>query len=319
MGDGNRGIKMFDIIQYYEDREIDFHLPGEKNVTRGWVNIQCPFRDCDDPSWHLGYNHESGLFNCHICGKKGAATYLIAVLEKCSFMRANTIIAEYEDELYISSKTDLKGSNQEQARLSPDDLYKDIRFSKLWPKLHLDYLKNRGFDPDIIIPKYRLKAVHNLGKYKFRILIPTILNRKEVSFTTRDVTDKREPKYLHCPSEKSFIPNKHCLYNIDTVKEKAMIVEGPTDVWRLGDGAIATSGTNTAKYQIQMLQNIGLKEAYIIFDSEILAQKTARQLAFDLSGSIKKIEVIELNYGDPGSLTETEANDLRTDLGFLIF
>ena len=58
----------FDIINYLENREIDYHKAGEKNVGKGWININCPF--CDDPSWHLGINLKSKFFNCYICEQK---------------------------------------------------------------------------------------------------------------------------------------------------------------------------------------------------------------------------------------------------------
>ena len=46
-------MQNFDIISYLENRGVSYWTEG-KNVTDGWVNINCPFSP--DPSNHLGIN-----------------------------------------------------------------------------------------------------------------------------------------------------------------------------------------------------------------------------------------------------------------------
>ena len=57
---------MFDVISFLEEYNIDYTTSG-KNVTSGWVEINCPFCG-DDPSYHMGVNLSSGLYHCWICG-----------------------------------------------------------------------------------------------------------------------------------------------------------------------------------------------------------------------------------------------------------
>ena len=302
-------------IPYFESKGIDYHLPGEKNVTRGWVNIQCPFPGCGDPSWHLGINLESELFNCYICGTKGHFVKLIVQIEGCSYSRAESLL-----------NTLSKGSNQGLDGFKPLTLYKDIRkgvlpleSTDLFPDLHLEYLLSRGFDPNFLIPKYKLKATTNTGKFKFRIIIPYFLGSKIVSFTGRDVTGQSFLKYKDCPPEASIIPVKDTVYNIDSVKDRVLVVEGPLDVWRIGDGAVATSTFNFNNRQLLLLKNLarnGVNTCFVMYDPEERANPKAQKFIKAMSTCFNHTEVLTLEgSSDPGEMPEGEVRHLRKELG----
>ena len=86
-------IQDFDIIAYLESREVEYHTSG-KNVTSGWIEINCPFCFPEDPSWHLGINLDTKLYNCYICGNKGSPINLIMEIDQCSFPKAKKIRPE---------------------------------------------------------------------------------------------------------------------------------------------------------------------------------------------------------------------------------
>jgi DNA primase len=107
---------------------------------------------------------------------------------------------------------------------------------------------------------------------------------------------------------------KECLYNIDTVKDTAIIVEGVTDVWRIGQGCVATMGLEYTTEQIKLLVDRGVKQAFVMFDSESFAIRKARKLANSLSIFMES-ETIELSDGDPGELTINQVQEIRGEIG----
>jgi DNA primase len=290
---------MIDVIKLLEDHEIDYKQSGP-NVTRGWVEINCPFL-CSDPSYHLGINIETGNFNCWVCGEKGKLSKLISELLKISWQKTNQLINQYE--IFDDYQ------EEEQKKITDSDLLKP--FDIELPKPHREYLIKRNFDPDFLIKKYSLRSCWKQGDFAYRIIIPIIEEEKVINFTGRSISKLLSPKYKHCQNEKAIYPMKECIYNIDNLKRYIIIVEGPTDVWRIGDGAVATMGTEFTQTQIKLITNKKIP-AFILFDSE--AQKNAEKLANQLSPFIS-VEILTLDKGDPADMTEDEVNNLRREIG----
>lgn len=289
-------IENFDVISYLEDKGIKYWKGPRKNISRNWVGITCPW--CDDPSNHLGINLEGKTINCWRCGKRGSIMKLLLKLER-SYDYAIRALMKYQNTFEI--------------RLEPIKKIKEIKLpgNDNFTKMHINFLLKRGLNPDFVIDYYRLKACGPVGKYKFRIIIPVFIGGKLVTFTSRDVTGKRT-KYMHCPSSESIIPIKSTLYNLDRVKDTAVLVEGVFDVFRLGDGSIASFGTEVTKNQISLLLRKEVKSIFIIFDSDAIDK--ARKVADTLSGLFDHIEVIKLEKGDPANLKEEEAKILMKEI-----
>ena len=299
-------LETFDIISYLEDKRIEYRTEG-KNVSRGWVEVNCPW--CDDPSFHLGINLENKYLNCWRCGPKGMVTNYIKTIERCSERQALRIIQQYQ----LPTMTEIKKETQTSKieTTSHDILPKSAKLPL--PKLHREYLIARGFDPEEIARKYKILACENTGSYKFRIIIPVIMDGKIVSFTARDVTGKAETRYKSCPSSKSIRPIKHCLYNYDSIKESGpiIVVEGPLDVWRIGREAVATFGINFTKEQVKLLLQKRPRKVIIVYDGEEKAIRKAYELA-SLISPFSEVKVVELDRGkDPCDLTEEEINEIR--------
>jgi hypothetical protein len=291
---------MFDTKAYLDDRGINYKSEG-KNISSGWIGINCPF--CGDQSNHLGIK-ETG-FNCWRCGTKGNIVKLIQEIDSCNYYQACDTIRLFESALFPDLKSDIR------KRLG--DKILPAESSKTFPEIHSDYLQNRGFNPSFLIEKYNLYACYNLGNYKFRVIIPIIEDGSVVNFTALAVSGQI-PKYIHCNNQQAIIPMKECLYNIESVKDIALIVEGVTDVWRMGDGCVATMGTEYTTEQVKLLVDKGVKKAHVMFDSEDFAIKKARKLANSLSVFMDS-ETIELETGDPGDFTDQQALELREEIG----
>ncbi len=295
---------MIDIISLLEDNGIDYSTSG-KNTSRGWVELNCPFCG-NDPSFHLGVNLSSGIYHCWICGAKGHIEKLIQHRLGMSREKIKKLVEEYD--INFHEEESLK-RNSEQI-VFPKGLEDSI------PQLHKSYLKRRGFDPDIMIKKYRIKAYYHLGgKWSYRLVIPIFMDGEIVSFIARDVTDKQTPKYKNLSNEQSVINVKNCLYGIDSIKKggNAILVEGVFDQWRVGDGSCAFLGVEYTNQQLFLLYEKELKEVYVMFDADAI--KKAHKLGHILSTFVPKVEVIELDKGDPSDMTDEEINKLRKEIG----
>ena len=298
-------IENFDIIKYLESREIEYKTSG-KNVTKNWIEINCPFCG-NDPSFHCGISLQK-LFNCYICGEKGDVTKLVRQIESCSWHKAKDIVVQFSEDLTV----DLKKDNIRH--IHKIDHLNLPKISLFLPCLiHKNYLIKRNFDPDYLTKKYKLRFCYNIGEWKFRIIIPFFLDNKLVTWTARDVSGKAEIKYKHLDNEKSIIPVKKMLYNIDSISEgdSIIIVEGITDVWRLGEPAIATMGIQYTQEQVEMILKKNPKKIIVLFDAEQKAITQANKLANQLSLFISDVSIIELDEGDPCDLSIDKIKEIK--------
>lgn len=292
---------MVDIKQLLQDHNVPFTTEG-KNTQRGWVNVCCP--KCSDSSNHGGFNIQGGYYNCWQCGHTKLPE-ILSLLIGCSYPEARELIKEYDNaiEYTVERKTPKR-----KEIIFPKDTRE---LSELRP--HRKYLERRNYDPEEIVRLWKVKGTGFLGSYKFRILIPIILNQKIVSYTARDITDRAQLRYKSCKIEEEVIHHKHICYGTDYVKyRRAIIVEGPMDVWRIGPGALSTFGTAFTPQQLIFLSTI-IDEAFILYDREEQAQKDAQKLYYGLSGIINHVEIIEPpTYAkDPGQMKEKDAEDMR--------
>jgi hypothetical protein len=309
-------ILRFDIIAYLQDRNIPISFQS-RHTSEGYINIQCPF--CHDPSDHLGINVATKISNCWLCGGKSISRIVAALEGGCSYAEANTVIRSFGGSNF---GFDLLPSLQTQTRnnrIIPSDAVEDLT---LWPKAHCDYLLRRRFDPTVVVPKYGLYAIAQSVNYSWRIIIPIWQGEYIMSFAAMDITGKREPKYLACPASKSILPAKDTVYNINTVENTMLIVEGYTDTWRVGDGAVAVMGMQFTPMQLQIIADKAPHRIFVLFDGEDptdpkFTQKhkrslgQAKKLAFSLKGIVSNVEVIEMSHNDPGDLTDEEVLELR--------
>lgn len=290
---------MQSISDYLTSRNVQFKTEG-KNTSQGWIQIPCIFPGCADPSTHLGINLTSGVYNCWACGAKGHVTKIVQEIDGISYEEAKKI-----SDLFSSKEKEEKTNHVEFIQLPKE-------ISKEFPDLHSNYLKKRGYNPNFVIEKYNLYSCFQMGTYSYRIIIPIYMNNKLVSFTAKDVTNQQKVPYKNLPAEQSFLSVKESLYGIDFVKrKKAIIVEGPLDMWRIGDGAIATFGIQFTHSQVYSLIEKELEEIIILYDYEEKAIKQAKKLANILSLFIPKVEVWELDQGDPDTMNEADLREVK--------
>lgn len=295
-------LALFDFRRFLEDHHIPYKTEG-KNVTPGWLELRCTF--CSDPSEHLGVSPTGG-YHCWRCGSKGTIIKLTMTLLDYNYSEALSALTPY----YLSTRRQ-EVQSVPRHHYNQNILPKEA--SKTFPSPHLDYLTSRNFPADIITT-YDLYACWMFGEYKYRIICPVIEEGRIVNFTALAIAGQ-SPKYRHCPNERAHIPMGECVYNIDSVQDVAVVMEGVTDVWRFGPGGVAVMGIEFTTEQINVLIHKNLRRCFFMFDAEPLAQQKAEQMARQISSFVDMVEVVELDQGDPGELSPEAVQQIRNELG----
>lgn len=295
-----------DIESFLDFHNIEYKTSG-KNVGQDWISICCPF--CGENRFHCGINLNSKVASCWVCGESVTCLGLVASLLNCDWRTAKSALSTF-------------GGHYQEIRepVFAKEVIYPTRLTEITANGR-KYLANRGFDPKEIIKKYKIMESGILSKleigekswdFKNRIVIPIIMDRQEVSYTARDWTGLSGTRYKNAPSAAGSSPMAECLYNIDNAKQKVILVEGPSDVWRIGGSSIATMGVKTTSEQIQRIVAKKFKKLVILFDEG--ASKPATKLANILTPFINEVTVFTLTDSDPGGLTIEEATKLRFQL-----
>jgi len=295
-------MNSFDVIGYLEEAGINYSYSG-KNISNGWIGTSCPF--CNDSSNHLGINLDSKIYSCFRCGSKGKMSKFVMEKENKSYNQIIPILNQF------TKKDKSYGNIAEQQKDDKPvhELIQDI--STELTECHKEYLKSRNFDPDYLESRYKLRSGKPSSLYKHRIIIPYIINRKTYTFTSRaTVPGQAGAKYLHCPVEQSILAPKDILYNVDNCKDSCIVLEGCTDVFRVGAGSVSLSGVQYTRKQLLVLSKF--KRIFILFDPEEQAQIQAEKLSKDLSFCSSSVEIIQIETDlDPGNYSDEDVKQLK--------
>ena len=299
------------IIEFLEENDIRIWYEG-KNVSDGYIGIRCRF--CEDSSNHMGIRVKDLKVTCWKCGQHSLADLVKEILE-CNDKQAYRIARSIERDEDIKPTAHIEYSDSESLKNILPTNTRDI-----FPRVHLQYLRSRGFNARKIIRKYNLKAVYHSGKYKYRIIIPCYMEGRLVSFTSRDITDSQDPKYLAASKRETNFPPDRCVYNLDSVPQggNAMLLEGPFDVFRMGDGAFCFFGIQCTGMRILEVKKKKINKLYIFYDAETRAQRQARHVARALAPVVRHVEIVNIRNSllrekkaDPGSLSNEQAMRIK--------
>ncbi len=290
-----------DVLRLYQDYGVDHLTEGHKHCRDGWVNTPCPFCSGND-GYHLGWNMYDNYYKCWRCGWHPLVKSLALILN-LSDREVYTIVKGYG----VIRSFVKKIAKDKKEFLLPSNLTK-------LSKQHRQYLKDRQFKPSKIEKIWGVKAagpISSLDKldYSFRIIIPFTWNGETVTFDSRDITDMRKNKYQACPKEREAVEHKKILYgNQEAWEDTGICVEGPTDVWRLGEQAFAVSGIEYKDEQVREIANV-FKKVAVVFDDESQARRQARKLVKDLQ--FRNVDAYSIKVeGDPGKMSQSKANKL---------
>lgn len=321
------------IIKLYQDYHIPYETQGHKHCRPGWVNTACPW--CTgNPGLHLGYcidpkSQFHGSYVCWRCGGKGVVR-TVAKLLGSTDPQASLIIQKYGG---LKGGGGYSENPKPQHHKKPGTIVRDIALPPGCQPLTSNpgacrYLMERRFDPTRLQEEWELMFSPQLAilqtdkwfvDYSWRIIIPIHYQGKIVSFQGRDYTGKREPKYLTAPKSLESVHHKDILYGLDKAPQEQdwiVLVEGVTDVWRLGAGmAVACFGIKYRLPQVLLLAK-RFKTVTLLFDPEPQATLQARKIARELKSRGVVTKQLHCPAGkDPADLTEDEAKELRKEIG----
>jgi hypothetical protein len=282
---------------------LDGH--GHHHSRSGWVQLHCPL-GCGKPNWTLGWSKDSGGFSCYRCGRL-AFWQVVPPLLHLSERAAREVLKPFWS------------PRVKQPKLQNDPKPRQRELGPPCPagplgEPHLAYLSARGFSALETAAKWDLRGIGHLGgEWAWRILIP-IRNEhyKTVAYQGRSIGEAK-PKYRMTEDHLCLEDPKSLLYGIEEVDgDTVIVVEGPTGVWRLGPGTVATLGIGWHPAQANRLRR--WKRRFLLFDPEPKAQKRARELAEFLAVFPGETEILSGFDTDPGDFSDELAAEIRKEL-----
>lgn len=298
-----------DILQLYQDYTIDFVTEGHKHARQGWVNTTCPF--CTgNPGYHLGYDLLHNYFYCWRCGWHPITPTLALVLN-IRQDEVRRLLRQYGLYLARHFVEPMVEQNKKPFQFPTDTV----------PLLehHKRYLEERGYDVERIERVWDLKSTGPVGRldekdYKNRILIPFYWNGTVVSFTSRNTQSaSHEKRYKTCPKDRERVHMKEILYGRqEEWRETGILVEGPTDVWRMGTSSFAVSGIQYTSQQVRLISK-SFKRVAVMFDDDPQARIQATKIVAELK--FRGVDAFKVDIeDDPGSMKQTDADYLVKQL-----
>lgn len=298
----------FDIIAFLDAEFIEYATAG-KNIGQGHIGLaECPF--CGARGNHFGIRMSNNVGTCWVCGDGGGAPAIVQALTKLPWAEVFKILRHNLNEDRWIPESPEPGDSV----LFPHGIVK-------YNKDADEYLWSREFDYEFIARKYKIKCTERAAylevddhKWDFsrRIIIPIIMENTVVAYTGRSYVG-RDPKYNNSPTEACIIPPASCIYNVDTVKDIAILVEGITDVWRMGDESASMQGIKFTDEQIHYIGKRNLSKVFVLFDPG--AEREAKKLCKALGSVVPEVHNITLTGdADPGELTAPDAMHLKYEL-----
>jgi len=299
----------FNAISFLRDFNIP-HTTEHHHCSANRVQVHCPFC-AGSKNYHLGIHLKNAHGNCWRCGSHSIFE-IVSKLVHCSKKETKKILASY------ANVSDVKITNKSRRTKT---IYNKAEFKKpgILTKLtnkHKIYLNSRNFDYKELEDVWGIRSIGPIGEYRHRIFIPITYMNDIVSFQGRSTIKNATLRYKTCAPENEAIHHKNIIYGNDLVPgDTIVVVEGVTDAWRLGPGAVSVFGTSYTQDQVLrlgMYSNI-----YIMFDNDepnaqIQAKKLGEELAFMKNTNVK---IIKSPYNcDPAELPQSEAIQLMAHI-----
>ena len=293
-----------EFTELLQTHNIPYARGGDhRHAREGWVQFDCPFCGVGTHKFHMGFSIDGGYVNCWRCGHHSVHNTIRHLLQ-LSYTQSRVVMRQikFYDRPF-----------PEQIKTAGGTLKVPNGVGEL-KKVHRNYLRSRHFNPKEVFKLWELEGTTGFGvdpKYAWRIMIPIFYKGDQVSWTTRALGSSR-PRYLSASPDQEVLSHKELLYGEDYCRHSVVVVEGPTDVWRIGPGAVATFGTNFSRAQVLKLSKY--PHRIVCFDNNGPAQKAAKDL-FDLltpfPGSTFNVV---LDSEDPGSASKKEVRRLKKSL-----
>jgi hypothetical protein len=298
-----------DVIRFYEDNNVQYKTDGHKHCRAGWVNIECPF--CTgNPGYHLGYCFSKedafyGSYVCYRCGRHSVFSVFKNFMDSASNSEIMRAMHDYSD-----------GESEPVKRFKEKSCEDKIVHLPVGcgpiKRDHIDYLKSRKYNYKNIVRTWDIMGTGFIGDYKWRIVAPIYQGGRLVSYQGRDITKKSSMRYKPCLKKLEVKHHKECLYGLDLVPgNRILVVEGITDAWRMGPGAVATFGIKFTLSQVMLLSEFA--KVFLMFDLGKTEYDQMEKMASYLS-VFTDVSILKLKKGDPGDLSDDEAQRIMVNV-----
>lgn len=265
------------------------------HVTPGWLGLDCPSCSPNSGKFKLGVNESKLGCSCWSCGRTTLVDSLVRASGRSRPAVYNLLKTVRKD--YTVRESIRTGTYREPPGVGP-----------LLP-VHVNYLEGRGFDVGELAELWQIKGVAMSKRLSWRIFIPVISGFKRVSWTTRATSPKAVLRYVNADPCDENRPIKDQLYGSHLAGGSVVVVEGPTDAWRIGPGAVATFGSAWTPAQLLALSRYSNRT--VMFDPEPVAQASASRLCQELRAFPGVTRKVVLDSGDPGDMTPEQVAEVR--------
>lgn len=290
---------MASIQDILNQAKVTYREAGNEHVGIGWIGVDCPFCG-DQQQFHLGINLDGKYAVCWRCGPHRLGDVLMKITRQ-----PWPVVKGWLESLPRGPTLQHTGLKTGGHVVMPPGV-------EALQRPHRRYLRGRGFDSAELERFWGIKGIGLASKCGWSIWIPIRQGGEVVSWTTRSIGSGGS-KYMTASPDEERISGKTILYGADYVGVSVIVVEGPTDVWAIGPGAVATLGLKYTKQQVLALGRYAHRT--ICFDSEPAAQKQARRLALELQAFPGQTDVVKLETGDdPAEADPEEIKELRSCL-----
>lgn len=325
-------MRVVDWRRVLTENRIPFIERGA-NVSRGEINIKCPYCGSADPSYHMGLNLENGWWACwrnHDHRGKSPLRLLVTLLgigyhaaRELAGLDPSYVDPEGFDAVAarLLRPVDKEEVEDEQALTMPST-FQAVDVSSIRSSRHASYLSQvRGFprrDIPRLVEQYQIKYSLT-GDFKDRIILPYYLQGELVTWTGRSITNS-EIRYRDLDKVTSLVPPKDTLYNHDAAKgaRVLLVVEGPIDVLKAdfygakhGVRAVGLSTNSITDEQIYLLEDLALTvgRVIIMLDTQSSLGVVGSMRLRDRVGHIENAVIQPVPFGrkDAGELTPREA------------
>jgi DNA primase len=292
--------RSFDKISVLRSRGIVY-----RETNAGELNFHCPF--CTDRRWRFFWNRYSGKAYCHNCEFQGSIFGFLSKFLGISYDEAQEMV-ESESGAGGWYK---RAIPKEKVSIDYPPFFRRLE----WPatkdsKPFWDYVTNTRELPVDRVVEFGLGYCRN-GVYGGRVVIPVFWDNVLVNWVARTILPVASggKKVLTPP----YNNQSKYLYNLDKLwgKETIVLVEGPFDMLKIPDLAVASFGKRLHDAQFLLLKKSGAKHIVVCYDND--AKKETYNTAKKLS-EMFRVSVVDMPTGeDPGSLNPVYTRALIND------
>jgi len=298
-----QAVRRFDKAGILRKRGVQYDTVGEE------LFFNCPF--CDDTRRRMYLNSRTGKAYCHNCGY--ATNNFIRWMSEFTGYEYSAVYDTVINGRGVGRPIEMPDVGITNIEL-PDGFKLLTQPATPEQKAFWNYLRGRDIPASTVI-EYGIGYVRT-GFYSMRVVIPYTYLGELVGWGARSIFNRENKEFRKILHPKGS-NNSQFLINIDKVigNDRILLVEGPFDMLKLPDIAVASSGKHLSNTQLAMLLQCQAREITLGYDTDAWAIERGRKSSAvaDIYSALSKhtnLTYIEFEEGkDPGNTPEPVLRD----------